>query len=727
MKTIEGTPQRGDKSAAKTLHNFTISVSKMEDSIKVGIFTQGFKIHRCKFERLHKITAKYGYSAAIFKGGYRKASNIEGFHPVIIFDIDDSMTIEQARKLLEGIQYLIVSTKSHQKPKGKKPPCDRFRIILPLDRAPALDEVGTSKQHRAFMETAAGILGLNSVDTAAFSLERFYTPAPGQEHWYGEGEVLRLDDILSSIQEHPEASPRHVSSAATREDALTALKYVPVTEYKDRGSWMRMLAAMHDAGITEEEARAWSEGDPEQYDEDSFNNVWQQLEDGKFGEKITKATLFKAAYENGMPKGDFPGSDVIEMPAVEIETGPPDIGNKGRPLSTARNLEWLMCDIMGLKRHYDVILKRPVIEGWADDKRNDLISEVISYAQLHGLPKEIVNDHYTRCIKGDDINPLLDAVKRVPWDGKDHIGSFVDRLGSDTGDRRYRVEGVTKWLVQSVAAWDGAEHTPRTDAIPKFELIWVLSGPQGARKTQTFRWLMSAPVMQAYFLSGAMLDTRNKDSIAQNTSFGMVELGEIDATFKKSDISDLKAFTSREFDEYRVPYARQAERYPRRTSYCGSVNYTTFMRDETGSRRFFVIEIGNEVIDTQGLDPQQLWAQAWELYIGGASWWIDRDEDEHLYQMQRTVNRCGTDAGVAGEVLMHLHDDIKKEGGYKKPWGYVTASSVLNYYTPRYDKADRTALIQMLSTDEVIRARDKTRNRWKLPRSLANKINREVI
>lgn len=57
---------------------------------------------------------------------------------VLALDIDDGMTIEEAKNVFSDYQFIIATTKSHQKdkitPSGvSKPACDRYRVIIPMD------------------------------------------------------------------------------------------------------------------------------------------------------------------------------------------------------------------------------------------------------------------------------------------------------------------------------------------------------------------------------------------------------------------------------------------------------------------------------------------------------------------------------------------------------------------------------------------------------------------
>ena len=96
-------------------------------------------------------------------------------------------------------------------------------------------------------------------------------------------------------------------------------------------------------------------------------------------------------------------------------------------------------------------------------------------------------------------------------------------------------------------------------------------------------------------------------------------MGELDSTLKREQLA-LKAFVTACCDTYRQPYARVATTKPRRTSFCATVNPQEFLNDETGSRRWWVVEPTK--IDCQKLKElpecwfQQMWAQVYtELYL----------------------------------------------------------------------------------------------------------------
>ena len=146
------------------------------------------------------------------------------------------------------------------------------------------------------------------------------------------------------------------------------------------------------------------------------------------------------------------------------------------------------------------------------------------------------------------------------------------------------------------------------------DLILVFKGKQGIGKTRFFEHLAMLP---QYFGEGMCIDPRNKDSIIQATSNWICELGEIGSTLKK-DIDSVKAMLTKANDEYRLPYGRATLKFPRMTSFVGTVNDDKFLIDQTGNRRFATVPIADDVhIDYKNqikpFNALQLWAQIYRI------------------------------------------------------------------------------------------------------------------
>jgi putative DNA primase/helicase len=203
---------------------------------------------------------------------------------------------------------------------------------------------------------------------------------------------------------------------------------------------------------------------------------------------------------------------------------------------------------------------------------------------------------------------------------------------------------MTKWLVSCVAA----ACEPNGVAL---EGILVFQGAQGLGKTLWFKRL--ADYDKGWLLEGATLNPSDKDSVKQAVSHWIVELGEIESTFKKSDIDQLKAFVTKKNDELRLPYDRAFTTYQRRTAFYASVNAREFLTDTSGNRRFWVVPVTGINAD-HGLDMQQVWAEVKEtLYFNtNFDWYLTKEEREML---QDSNEYYRTQSSVEDLILEHVH------------------------------------------------------------------------
>lgn len=76
-------------------------------------------------------------------------------------------------------------------------------------------------------------------------------------------------------------------------------------------------------------------------------------------------------------------------------------------------------------------------------------------------------------------------------------------------------------------------------------------------------------------------------------------------------VARIKAFMSRTTDRFRPPNGMQLVESPRQCIFAGTVNHSTYLRDETGGRRFWPIACGR--IDLDGLAPRS------RPIVGGSS------------------------------------------------------------------------------------------------------------
>ena len=217
-----------------------------------------------------------------------------------------------------------------------------------------------------------------------------------------------------------------------------------------------------------------------------------------------------------------------------------------------------------------------------ESTRNDL--PVILYDELKQrfrCDKQQLCDLLNLIAGRNRYNPVLELIDLDEWDRVDYLGQLVEILGIREDDTLSKTL-LYKWAVQCYQLL-----LNQIGLNVSADGMLVLQGPQGCGKTSFVRQI---GIRSDFVKLGQWLDPRDKDTLIRCTSAWIVELGEIETTLR-SDLERLKAFITAESDEYRLPYARAANKTARRTSLVGTCNSERFLIDPTGSRRFWTIPV----------------------------------------------------------------------------------------------------------------------------------------
>jgi hypothetical protein len=149
-----------------------------------------------KFNNLHNVVNKYRYSAGTFHNNHILDSNYNEEQNLFIIDIDEDMSIEEAKNLFSSMTYLILTTKSHQVEKNGTV-CDRFRIILPTLSTFHLKPDVYSRTYRNVLQA----LGVSEADEKCSNASRWYYPFKDAKYWYNEGDMLDIRPfIVDSVE-----------------------------------------------------------------------------------------------------------------------------------------------------------------------------------------------------------------------------------------------------------------------------------------------------------------------------------------------------------------------------------------------------------------------------------------------------------------------------------------------------------------------------------------------
>lgn len=241
--------------------------------------------------------------------------------------------------------------------------------------------------------------------------------------------------------------------------------------------------------------------------------------------------------------------------------------------------------------------------------------------------KEKIWDAVIMLAKAAPYNPLVKYLtEEIQWAGEDAIKKLVDILQpNDPLAYTY----MKRWLISAVRrAINPGE---------KADAMLILVGMQGIGKSRFARAI--CPLAEkGYFLEdfNAKITREEKMKIR---GVWIAEMSELKG-MREANLTALKSFLSAREDAYRVPWGRVPLVVPRRCVFIGTTNETAFLRDETGERRFMVIESQTPL----GLSwPEaeiaalrdQVWAQAVALVAAGEQSWLTKEEAE----LQRENNK----------------------------------------------------------------------------------------
>lgn len=304
----------------------------------------------------------------------------------------------------------------------------------------------------------------------------------------------------------------------------------------------------------------------------------------------------------------------------------PHLSEKQQPLNTWENLAWLMGEY-GITARYnvikkDVIVTVPTRDYGEDNNANCALAEINSICARNRMPKGDTAAYIKLIGTQHSYNPAADFMLSKPWDGVSRLQELYDTLETAPGYPRALLEMfVRRWLISAAAAalkprgfWSKG--------------VLVLQGSQSLGKTAWIKSLL--PEAQRDLVKiGASIDPTNKDTISSAIGHWIVELGELDGTFRKADIAKLKAFISQDVDQLRRPYDPLESTYQRRTVFFASVNPERFLADDTGNVRWWTVPVVH--VDYQhAIDVQQLWAEVVTLYRDGEQWWLGAGEEAEL-------------------------------------------------------------------------------------------------
>ncbi len=356
---------------------------------------------------------------------------------------------------------------------------------------------------------------------------------------------------------------------------------------------------------------------------------------------------------------------------------------------------------------YDVVKKKlritiPGHTGTTDNADNTAITLIISLATLNGMATGQVPSIVEAIADRHLYNPVAEWIQSKPWDGVDRLPELFNTLQEREGfSAQLKRILIYKWLLSAVAAV----------VLPRgFKARGVLTfqGAQGLGKTSWVTALVNDPLLREMVVKvDHLLDPHNKDSILGAITHWIVEIGELDSSFKK-DVARLKGVLTSDSDKVRRPYAKTESEYQRRTVFCATVNEENFLVDSTGNTRFWTLPLVS--IDyAHGIDMQQVFAQLALDVAAGAQWWLTSDE-EALLEAHNSQHRS---VSLIRERLLEILD-IERAGEPGLPaMGTIDLFGLMHVNHPTNgDAKELTAVLrELLGPSRKVQGTQ----RWRVP------------
>lgn len=370
-----------------------------------------------------------------------------------------------------------------------------------------------------------------------------------------------------------------------------------------------------------------------------------------------------------------------------------------RPPLTLDNVEYLLKETYHSVR-FDVIKKR--VELVAPDGSAASENDIASLAILNGMAGQWLRAFIYEIANRNRYNPVADWIAERAWDGQDRLPALYATVRT-TDEYPDGLKDILlyRWLISAAAA-------ATLDRRFHCRGVLTLQGPQSIGKTSWVAALLPAGQMRDnYVKRDHHLDASNKDSILGAVSHLIVEIGELDSSFRK-DVARLKGFLTNDCDKLRPPYARSEVELDRRTVFAATVNDDHFLVDSTGNTRFWTIAVASLDFG-HAIDMQQVFAQLKARLDAGEQWWLTASEEKLLtdYNVRhRSVS------AIEERILDHIDVELagKDIGTYMTAIELLKAIGVSNPAN-RQCKEVGAVLRELLGPPKRVKGRDK----WRVP------------
>lgn len=238
------------------------------------------------------------------------------------------------------------------------------------------------------------------------------------------------------------------------------------------------------------------------------------------------------------------------------------------------------------------------------------------------------------------INEVKQYLKALKWDGVKRVDTLLSvYLGAE--DNAYTRAVMRKSLCAAVArAVIGGV---------KYDYMPIFAGPQGIGKS-TF-----LSILGGNWFSDSLTSFEGKEAAELIQGTWINEIGELTA-MTKQETSAVKQFLSKREDIYRAAYGRHVKKYPRRCVFFGTSNDSEFLKDATGNRRFWPVDVGiypakKSVWRELPQEADQIWAEAYIYWRLGEPLFLSKEAEAQAKKQQESHREVSGKEGLIQDFL----------------------------------------------------------------------------
>lgn len=352
--------------------------------------------------------------------------------------------------------------------------------------------------------------------------------------------------------------------------------------------------------------------------------------------------------------------DNTEFYTVEQVKGMLTVNEKGKVVQSIDNcLNVLLKDpiISGAICHNDLTCKMEIVKnlGWERSSDGAIRDVDINYIEWY-MEKTYGLRNYNAISKALSIaasknhfNPIKDYLEALEWDGVSRMADLLPKyLGAERCD--YTTEVMTLMMQAAI-------HRIYNPGC-KYEIMVCLVGGQGAGKSTLFRFLA---IKDEWFSDD--LRRLDDDNIYRKLQgHWIIEMPEMLATVNAKTVEEIKAFLSKQKDNYKIPYETHPEDRHRQCIFVGTSNTLDFLPlDRTGNRRFAPILVNADRVQKHILEDEaesreyicQVWAEMMEFYKNNRNYKLklSKATEEYLKELQKSFMPEDTKVGIIQDWL----------------------------------------------------------------------------